>query len=74
MRDPDNHLLVTRRTTRRPLASHVAAPRKPVDPAPIGRRVARSRAKDMDAAAVARALEEASLFPQADPPVCVTIS
>ncbi|MEU6664284.1 hypothetical protein [Streptomyces sp. NPDC046821] len=45
--------------TRRPLAPRVAAPREPVDPARIGRRVVRRRAKGMDAAAVAAALEEA---------------
>ncbi|MFD4948443.1 hypothetical protein ACFWNT_39525, partial [Streptomyces sp. NPDC058409] len=45
--------------TRRPLASRVAAPREPVDPARIGRRVVRRRAKGMDAGAVVAALEEA---------------
>ncbi|MFG3142429.1 hypothetical protein ACGFZA_40260 [Streptomyces sp. NPDC048211] len=45
--------------TRRPLAPRVAAPREPVDPARIGRRVVRRRAKGMDAGAVAAALEEA---------------
>ncbi|MEV0694131.1 hypothetical protein [Streptomyces sp. NPDC050388] len=44
-----------RRTARRPLA----APREPADPARIGRRVVRRRAKGMDAGAVARALEDA---------------
>jgi hypothetical protein len=44
---------------RRPLAPRVAAPREPVDPARIGRRVVRRRAKGMDAGAVAAALEEA---------------
>ncbi|MFE4801890.1 hypothetical protein ACFRFL_44925 [Streptomyces sp. NPDC056708] len=48
-----------RRTARRPLAPRVAAPREPVDPARIGRRVVRRRAKGMDAGAVAAALEEA---------------
>ncbi|MGW7674561.1 hypothetical protein ACWGJX_47330 [Streptomyces sp. NPDC054775] len=48
-----------RRTARRPLAPRVAAPREPVDPAHIGRRVVRRRAKDMDAGAVAAALEDA---------------
>ncbi|MET9365651.1 hypothetical protein ABZX93_32710 [Streptomyces sp. NPDC006632] len=45
--------------TRRPLAPRVAAPREPVDPAWIGRRVVRCRAKGMDAGAVAAALEVA---------------
>ncbi|WP_437076419.1 hypothetical protein [Streptomyces sp. enrichment culture] len=45
--------------TRRPLAPRVAVPREPVDPARIGRRVVRRRAKGMDAGAVAAALEEA---------------
>ncbi|GHE25996.1 hypothetical protein [Streptomyces hydrogenans] len=48
-----------RRTARRPLAPHVAAPREPVDPARIGRRAVRRRAKGMDATAVATALEDA---------------
>ncbi|MFI7360100.1 hypothetical protein ACIBTP_40055 [Streptomyces avidinii] len=48
-----------RRTARRPLPPHVAAPREPVDPARIGRRVVRREAKGMDAGAVAAALEEA---------------
>ncbi|MFF5257179.1 hypothetical protein ACFY4K_34895 [Streptomyces leeuwenhoekii] len=48
-----------RRTARRPLAPRVAAPREPADPARIGRRVVRRRAKGMDAAAVAAALEDA---------------
>ncbi|WP_331759300.1 hypothetical protein OIF23_31375 (plasmid) [Streptomyces albidoflavus] len=48
-----------RHTARRPLAPRVAAPREPVDPARIGRRVVRRRAKGMDAGAVAAALEEA---------------
>ncbi|GGU62456.1 hypothetical protein [Streptomyces daghestanicus] len=48
-----------RRTARRPLAPRVAAPREPVDPARIGRRVVRRRAKGMDAGAVAAALEDA---------------
>lgn len=47
------------RTARRPLAPRVAAPRESVDPARIGRRVVRRRAKGMDAGAVAAALEEA---------------
>ncbi|NEC13175.1 hypothetical protein G3I34_12960 [Streptomyces sp. SID8014] len=46
-------------STRRPLAPRVAAPREPVDPARIGRRVVRRRAKGMDAGAIAAALEEA---------------
>ncbi|MFD3547827.1 hypothetical protein ACFWUW_19880 [Streptomyces sp. NPDC058655] len=45
--------------TRRPLAPRVAAPREPVDPARIGRRVVRRRAKGMDGVAIAAALEEA---------------
>ncbi|MFF3129721.1 hypothetical protein ACFVRD_47915 [Streptomyces sp. NPDC057908] len=45
--------------TRRPLAPRVAAPREPVDPARIDRRVVRRRAKGMDAGAVAAALEDA---------------
>ncbi|MER8098489.1 hypothetical protein [Streptomyces goshikiensis] len=49
----------TRRTARRPLPPHVAAPREPVDPARIGRRVVRRRAKGMDAGAAAAALEHA---------------
>ncbi|MFF8604164.1 hypothetical protein ACF065_34715 [Streptomyces sp. NPDC015232] len=52
-------MTMSRRTARRPLAPQVAAPRDPVDPARIGRRVVRRRAKGMDAAAVARALEDA---------------
>ncbi|OIJ95380.1 hypothetical protein [Streptomyces colonosanans] len=48
-----------RRTARRPLAPRHAAPREPADPARIGRRVVRRRAKGMDAAAVAAALEDA---------------
>ncbi|MEU9471223.1 hypothetical protein AB0D78_32300 [Streptomyces avermitilis] len=47
-----------RRTLRRPLAP-LAAPREPVDPARIGRRVVRRCAKGMDAGAVAQALEDA---------------
>ncbi len=42
-----------RRSTRRPLAPALAAPREPVDLARIGRRVVRRRAKGMDAGAVA---------------------
>ncbi|MEV7282644.1 hypothetical protein [Streptomyces sp. NPDC093111] len=49
----------TRRATRRPFAARAAAPREPVDPARIGRRVVRRRAKGMDAGAVAAALEDA---------------
>lgn len=45
--------------TRRPLAPRVAAPREPVDPARIGRRVVRRRAKGMDTGAVAAALDGA---------------
>ncbi|MEU7154424.1 hypothetical protein AB0B15_41415 [Streptomyces sp. NPDC045456] len=48
-----------RRPARRPYAPHVAAPREPVDPARIGRRVVRRRAKGMDAGAGAAALEDA---------------
>ncbi|MFD4948573.1 hypothetical protein ACFWNT_40225, partial [Streptomyces sp. NPDC058409] len=48
-----------RRPASRPLAPRVAAPREPVDPARIGRRVVRRRAKGMDTGAVAAALEEA---------------
>ncbi|MFE4310400.1 hypothetical protein ACFRR6_30635 [Streptomyces sp. NPDC056891] len=48
-----------RSTVRRPLAPRVAVPREPVDPARIGRRVVRRRAKGMDPGAVAAALEEA---------------
>ncbi|MGC9500934.1 hypothetical protein [Streptomyces sp. WG7] len=50
-----------RRTARHPdpVAPRVAAPREPVDPARIGRRVVRRRAKAMDAGAVAAALEDA---------------
>ncbi|MGW0538010.1 hypothetical protein [Streptomyces sp. NPDC003032] len=48
-----------RRTARRPLAPRVAALREPVDPARIGRRVVRRRAKGMDADAVAAALKDA---------------
>ncbi|MFE7854366.1 hypothetical protein [Streptomyces sp. NPDC057403] len=48
-----------RTTARRPLAPRVAVPREPVDPARIGRRVVRRRAKGMDAGAVAAALEDA---------------
>lgn len=47
------------RRTARPLAPRLAAPREPVDPARIGRRVVRRRAKGMDAAAVAAALDDA---------------
>ncbi|MGA4960318.1 hypothetical protein [Streptomyces lavendulocolor] len=49
----------TRRATRRPFAARATAPREPVAPARIGRRVVRRRAKGMDAAAVAAALEDA---------------
>ncbi|MBH1939114.1 hypothetical protein I5Q34_33480 [Streptomyces sp. AV19] len=48
-----------RRTVRPLPAPRVAAPREPVDPARIGRRVVRRRAKGMDADAVARALADA---------------
>ncbi|MFF3503420.1 hypothetical protein [Streptomyces sp. NPDC003247] len=48
-----------RRTARRPLALRVAAPRAPVGPARIGRRVVRRRAKGMDVGAAAAALEDA---------------
>ncbi|MYS39137.1 hypothetical protein K388_07211 [Streptomyces sp. KhCrAH-43] len=46
-------------STRRPLAPRVAASREPVDPARIGRRVVRRRAKGMDTGAVAVALDGA---------------
>ncbi|MFD9151215.1 hypothetical protein ACFWDF_28865 [Streptomyces diastaticus] len=46
-------------STRRPLVPRLAAPREPVDPARIGRRVVRRRAKGMDASAIAAALEDA---------------
>lgn len=46
-------------TTRRPPAPRVAASREPVDPARIGRRVVRRRAKGMDGGAVAAAPEDA---------------
>ncbi|MGK3110654.1 hypothetical protein [Streptomyces sp. WAC05858] len=49
----------SRRTARRPLAPRVAAPREPVDPTRIGRRVVRRRARGMDAGAAAAALEDA---------------
>ncbi|MEU2564969.1 hypothetical protein ABZ626_37440 [Streptomyces longispororuber] len=49
----------TRRATRRPFAARAAAPREPLDPARIGQRVVRRRAKGMDTAAVAAALEDA---------------
>ncbi|GAA3163356.1 hypothetical protein [Streptomyces ramulosus] len=55
-----------RRSARRPLAPRVAAPHEPVDPARIGRRVVRRRAKGMDAGAVAAALEEARWFARQD--------
>ncbi|MET9016699.1 hypothetical protein ABZX74_38405 [Streptomyces olivaceoviridis] len=48
-----------RRTARRPLALRVTAPREPVDPARISRRVVRCRAKGMDAGAIVAALEDA---------------
>jgi hypothetical protein len=51
-------MTTARRTLRRPLAP-LAAPREPVDPARIGRRVVRRRAKGMDAGAVAQAIEDA---------------
>ncbi|GCB51373.1 hypothetical protein [Streptomyces sp. NL15-2K] len=47
-----------RHAARRPVP-RAAAPREPVDHARIGRRVVRRRAKGMDAAAVAAALEDA---------------
>ncbi|MFD5727776.1 hypothetical protein ACFWMT_17055 [Streptomyces sp. NPDC058368] len=46
-------------STRRPLALSVAAPREPVDPARIGGRVVRRRAKGMSAGAIAAALDDA---------------
>lgn len=48
-----------RNTARRPLAPGVAAPRQPADPAAIGRRVVRRRAKGLDAGAVAAAFDDA---------------
>ncbi|MDQ1034510.1 hypothetical protein QFZ75_000926 [Streptomyces sp. V3I8] len=48
----------SRRTIGRPLAPRVAVPREPVDPARIGRRVVRRRAKGMDAGAIAVALKD----------------
>ncbi|WP_405799367.1 hypothetical protein [Streptomyces sp. NBC_01506] len=48
-----------RHTARRPLAPPVAAPREPVDPARIGRRVVRRWAKGMNTGAVANDLEDA---------------
>ncbi len=48
-----------RRTARRPLLPRVTAPREPVDPARVGRRVVRRQAKGMDAGAVVAALEDA---------------
>ncbi|GAA1327291.1 hypothetical protein GCM10009647_064990 [Streptomyces sanglieri] len=45
--------------TRRSVAPRVAVPREPVDPARIGRRFVRRRAKGMDADAVVAALENA---------------
>ncbi|MFF3505343.1 hypothetical protein [Streptomyces sp. NPDC003247] len=47
------------RTARRSPTPRVAAPRELVDPARIGRRVVRRRAKGMDAGAIAAALEDA---------------
>ncbi|MEU2437404.1 hypothetical protein ABZ595_14555 [Streptomyces rubradiris] len=41
----------TRRTSLRPLAARTVAPREPVEPARIGRRVVRRHAKGMGAAA-----------------------
>ncbi|MGW4781514.1 hypothetical protein ACWEPA_33265 [Streptomyces filamentosus] len=55
-----------RRTARRPLAPRVAAPREPVDSARIGRRAVRRRAKGMDAAAIAAALEDSRFDAQQD--------
>ncbi|GAA2500376.1 hypothetical protein GCM10010406_41090 [Streptomyces thermolineatus] len=55
-----------RRTARRPLALRVATPREPVDPACVGRRVVRRRAKGMDAGAIAAALEDAWSFSRQD--------
>ena len=52
-------MTMPRRTACRPLATRVAAPREPVDPARIGRRVVRRRAKGMGTSAVAAAFEEA---------------
>ncbi|WP_416518521.1 hypothetical protein [Streptomyces achromogenes] len=46
-----------RRTSLRPFAARTVAPREPVDPARIGRRVVRRQAKGMEAAA--RGLEDA---------------
>ncbi|MEU1520115.1 hypothetical protein ABZ490_49780 [Streptomyces sp. NPDC005811] len=55
-----------RRSAHRSLAPRVAAPREPVDPARIGRRVVRRRAKGMDAGAVAAALEDARFHARQD--------
>ncbi|WP_051113719.1 hypothetical protein [Streptomyces davaonensis] len=55
-----------RRTARRPLAPRFAAPREPVDPARIGRRVVRRQAKGMDADAIAVALEDARFSARRD--------
>ncbi|MEV5242923.1 hypothetical protein AB0K89_28000 [Streptomyces cinnamoneus] len=56
----------TRRASRRPLAARAVPPREPVDPARLGRRVVRRRARGMDAAAVAAALEDARFFARQD--------
>ncbi len=58
-RPEDDHALLPLCTVRGPLASRIAAPRAAVDPAGIGRRVVRCRAKGMDAGPVAAALEGA---------------
>lgn len=58
--------MTTRRSIRRPLTPRGGAPREPADPARIGRRVARRRAKGMDADAVARALEDARFLARQD--------
>lgn len=48
-----------RRTARRPLASRITGPREPVDPARVGRRSVRRRAKGMTADDIGSALEDA---------------
>ncbi|GGV53423.1 hypothetical protein [Streptomyces spectabilis] len=55
-----------RRTARRSIAPRVAPPREPVDRARIGRRAVRSRAKGMDAGAIAQALEDTRFFARQD--------
>ncbi|MFI5685524.1 hypothetical protein [Streptomyces sp. NPDC051636] len=57
---------MSRRSARRPLAARAAAFRELVDPARIGRRSVRRRAKGMIAAEVAAALEDARFFARQD--------